>query len=245
MRAAIPRLKTRIAELRAVNVEGISDRYDPTLSALKQKVVSTLTDILGAGTVEYQQVGSIRLDEASMNIMHATPLHEVREGYSQGIARTIGKLQTLIDLFEEKLGASADDSAARARRAFGDLDLHPEVARSVGRLFEHGHYANAVEDACKILDGLVKLRSGRSDKSGTELMLGVFSPKKPVLKFNDLQTESDKSEQQGMMYLYAGAMLALRNPRAHGLLRDDAESALEYIAFVNLLAKTLDRAQRA
>jgi uncharacterized protein (TIGR02391 family) len=244
MRAAIPRLKARIAELRAVKVDQIADRYDPALTALKQKVQATVTDIFGADTVEHHQFGYIRLDEASMNIMGETPLHEVREGYAQGMARTIAKLQALIELFEEKLGASADDSVIRARRAFGDLDLHPEVARAVGRLFEDGHYANAVEDACKILDGLVKLRSGRSDKSGTELMQEVFSPKKPVLRFNDLQTDSDKSEQQGMMYLYAGAMLALRNPRAHGVLRDDAETALEYIAFVNLLAKTLDRAQR-
>lgn len=130
----------------------------------------------------------------------------------------------------------------RACRAFSDLDLHPEIAKAVGKLFQDGHYANAVEDACKALDGLVQNKSGRLDISGTDLMQTVFSPKAPILRFGPLTTESDRSEQQGMMFLYAGAMLALRNPRAHRLIEDGPEQALEYIGFLSLLAKALDRA---
>ncbi len=48
-----------------------------------------------------------------------------------------------------------------------------------------------------------------------------------------------------MMFLYSGAMLALRNPRAHELIEDDPDMALEYIAFISLLAKSLDKAERA
>jgi uncharacterized protein (TIGR02391 family) len=91
---------------------------------------------------------------------------------------------------------------------------------------------------------LVKMRSGRDDISGTDLMKTVFSPRAPVLRFNDLKTDTDRSEQQGMMYLYAGAVLALRNPRAHEIIEDDPEQALEYIAFLSLLAKSLDRTKR-
>jgi len=40
-------------------------------------------------------------------------------------------------------------------------------------------------------------------------------------------------------------VLALRNPRAHELIEDDPEKALEYIAFISLLAKSLDKASRA
>ena len=108
-----------------------------------------------------------------------------------------------------------------------------------------GHYAHAVEDACKVLDGLVKTRSGRHGLSGTELMQQVFSPNKPVLKFNDIASDTDKSEQRGMMFLYSGAMLALRNPRAHEIVEDNPEKALEYIAFLSLLVKSLDKAKRA
>ncbi len=46
------------------------------------------------------------------------------------------------------------------------------------------------------------------------------------------------------MHLYEGAMLALRNPRAHKLVEDDPERAMEFIAFVSLLAKLLDETQK-
>jgi uncharacterized protein (TIGR02391 family) len=101
-----------------------------------------------------------------------------------------------------------------------------------------------VEDACKALDGLVRLRSDRSDLSGTSLMHTVFSSNNPLLRFNNLATDSEKSEQQGMMYLYAGAMLTFRNPRAHALIEDDPEMALEIVGFISHLAKALDRTKR-
>ena len=85
------------------------------------------------------------------------------------------------------------------------------------------------------------VESGKDDLSGKSFMERVFSPNKPILRFNDLQTVSDRDEQQGMMFLYAGAMLALRNPRAHGSVEDDPEQAMELIAFVNMLAKALSR----
>jgi uncharacterized protein (TIGR02391 family) len=121
----------------------------------------------------------------------------------------------------------------------------PEIARAATRLFEDSHYANAIEDACKALDGLVKMRSGRFELSGTDLMQKVFSPTAPVLKFNEMKTESDESEQRGRMFLFAGVMLAVRNPRAHGLIADSAENALDYIAFLSLLAKMVDAATKA
>ncbi|MGH8780953.1 TIGR02391 family protein [Paraburkholderia sp.] len=40
--------------------------------------------------------------------------------------------------------------------------------------------------------------------------------------------------------------LALRNPRAHGgITNDHPERAVEYLSFLSMLARLLDRAQRA
>jgi hypothetical protein len=47
-----------------------------------------------------------------------------------------------------------------------------------------------------------------------------------------------------MMFLFKGAMLGLRNPRAHSLRTDEAERAIEYIAFLSMLAKIADDAKR-
>lgn len=241
LRAAIPRLKLRIADLRAVDFSRVLQEDDPFMGALEQKVNATLAEIFGNESTEYERFGDIRLNANYKTIRRHAPANYVQRGFAQGVKQAIASLECIIELFEERLGSDYDDIPARARRTFAQLDLHPEIAHAVTRLFEDGHYANAVEDACKVLDRLVKLRSNRYDLSGTELMQAVFSPKNPTLRLNQLQSDSDRSEQQGFMFLYAGAMLALRNPRAHELIQDNAETAIEYIAFLNLLARTLDR----
>jgi len=244
MKTAIPKLQRRIAELEAVDVGTIQERGDPECTALKKKIDSTLADIFGNDTAEYNRFRVSMLCQASIILGRKTPLHEIREGYRQGIKQAILNLRTLIDLFQENISGLGESSTGKALKALGELELHPEIERAIGKLFRDGHYANAVEDACKVLDGLVRIRSGKYNLSGTELMQTVFSPKKPVLKFNELLSQTDMSEQQGMMFLYAGAMLAFRNPRAHQLIVDDPEKALEYIAFLSLLAKSLDQVER-
>ena len=68
----------------------------------------------------------------------------------------------------------------------------------------------------------------------------AFSPTNPLLKFNALADQSDRDEQKGYMMLFSGAVAGLRNPRAHRFVQDDPERALEFIAFVSLLAKLLE-----
>jgi hypothetical protein len=64
------------------------------------------------------------------------------------------------------------------------------------------------------------------------------------LAIADAADQSDRDEQKGFMMMFSGAVAGLRNPRAHKLIKDDPERALEFIAYVSLLAKLLDaRAQ--
>jgi uncharacterized protein (TIGR02391 family) len=242
MKAVLPRLRARITELQAAEVDRVEATDDAAMGALEQKINSTIADVYPPGTVQYYQCFT-RLYQGPPEVFDSVPVPRIRQGFVEGIDRAIKMLQSVIELFEEQVGSGAS-ATVHAKDVFRGLSLHPEIARACTSLFENGHYANAVEDACKALDGLVKLRSGRFDLSGTELMQAVFSPKAPVLRFNPLQTKSDESEQQGMMFLFSGAMLALRNPRAHGLLQDTAESALEFIGFLSLLANAVDRAQK-
>jgi uncharacterized protein (TIGR02391 family) len=125
-------------------------------------------------------------------------------------------------------------------RAYERLDLHPEIARAASKLYEDGYYSTAVEHAVKALNGLVRLRSGL-EMDGTQLMERAFSPSNPIIKFNELSDQSDKDEQKGFMMMFSGAVAGLRNPRAHGFIHDDPERALEFIAFVSLLASCWTR----
>lgn len=249
MSQALPRLEKRLKDLDAFTANGSKDEASANAKALQQKYDDTLIDIFGNDTLEYQRFQISSFYEGSGAIMmaglgaHHRSLAEEVEPYRRGVAKGARTLRTIIELFTEKL-AESGATTTNPVRALEGLDLHAQIADASVDLFKGGHYANAIEDACKVLDLLVKMKSKRSDPSGTELMQLVFSPKAPLLKFNDQLNDSEKSEQQGMMFLYAGAMLAFRNPRAHGLLSDDPVIAIEIIGFVNFLAKALDRAKR-
>jgi uncharacterized protein (TIGR02391 family) len=245
MRAAIPKLRRRLEQLAAFDPQTISERGDPSIEALENKIGDTLTEIMGADTIDYERFRPARLDTASMYMGRGTPIQEVQQGLVRGKERAIANIHTIIELFEEKLADKAETPWTRARRIFGDLNLHPEIEQECSKLFGDGHYAQAVETACKVLDMLVQKRCMRIDLSGTSLMRTAFSSKTPILKFNDQQNESEKSEQEGMMHLYEGAMLALRNPRAHGITQDHPERAIEYLSFISMLANSLNRTRRA
>ena len=75
-------------------------------------------------------------------------------------------------------------------------------------------------------------------------MRTVFSPKDPVLAFNDLSDQSDHDEQEGMMHLFEGAVLGIRNPRGHSFLDDVPGRALEYIMLLSLLANRLEESKK-
>jgi len=138
---------------------------------------------------------------------------------------------------------------------FDLLELHPRIKKASERLFKDGHYHNAVREAYITLEALVKEKSGISDLSGTKLMTEVFSfeydkkdkkiKKKPILMLNTLKTLTERDEQQGFMYLFMGASLAIRNPSVHeSFIRDDPFAALKLLAFASMLAKRLDEAKK-
>ncbi len=239
MRNAIPKLERRIAELVQFNVDEIVERYDPRIDAIERRIDDTLVEILGHQTIDYDRYRINSLDHAP-SVIGGIPLHEAKKGIKKGFHSAVTNLRSIIQTFQEKIGESPEEPSVRASRTLAESNIHPELLKGIGKLFGDGHSANAVEDACKILEAFVKMRSLRFDLSGTDLMQNVFSPKQPVLQFNPLQTDTDRSEQQGMMFLYAGAMLAFRNPRAHSIRVDDPEKALEVILFINLLIKSLD-----
>jgi len=123
-------------------------------------------------------------------------------------------------------------------------ELHPRIWGPASALFQNRHYPQAVFDASKALVNLVKEKAGRKDLDGANLMRTVFSAKDPVLAFNELRDESEKDEQEGMMHLFEGAALAIRNPRAHTFLADSRDRALQYLRLLSLLATLLDETKK-
>lgn len=119
-----------------------------------------------------------------------------------------------------------------------------ELRDATRKLFSGGHYARAVEEAYKCLNNRVKVKTGLA-KDGQDLMNQVFSTKKPVLKLNNLKTESEVDEQLGYMLIFGGCMTGIRNPRAHEhQLQDSPDIALEMLAWANHLMRIVHEAKR-
>ena len=120
-------------------------------------------------------------------------------------------------------------------------DLHPKIIESSSRLFQDKHYAQAILEAFKQVNDFVKIKSGVNDRDGASLMEYVFSPNNPILAFNELVSQSDKDEQLGFMLLFRGAIMGIRNPKAHAMVvQRDRVKTLEYLAFASLLIRLVD-----
>lgn len=238
MKAGIIKLKRRFGDVEAFKPEEMRKLSDPVAKVLQNKIDSTLIDIFGNNSLEYDRYRVRSLYAGGLRI-GGVSLREVVEGYLEGKEKVLATLSSAIETLEEKLEDNNMVTEDGAPSTLEGLDLHPAILGAAGPLYRDGHYANAVEVACKVLSNLTQNASGIFDKDNTELMLQVFSSKSPILAFNELIDETDKSEQQGMMHLYQGIYLAFRNPRAHKLVDDNAEIAFGMIHFISLMAKLL------
>jgi uncharacterized protein (TIGR02391 family) len=238
---AIAKLKNRIDDVK--NLDPRQMRYDDQrVYNVQDAISSTILEVFGPNSPEHNRNGRVQIRYGPM-YAGISP-EECQQQFAEGIPRTATLIEGLIQNLEEKRGNMGDDPLARVRGAFDGMDLHPRIAAVSVDLFRDGHYRNAVLDASVALLNFVEEKSRRHDLDGAVLMRTVFSKNKPILAFNDLQDQSDFDEQEGLMHLFEGAALALRNPRAHDLSPDSPEEALEFIGFLSLLAKQLDRAQR-
>lgn len=121
--------------------------------------------------------------------------------------------------------------------------LHPSVVALAKTRFAAGHYADAVESVLKEVNNVVKALHqavANEELDGAPLMRKAFSPNRPTIKLDDLATESGRNIQQGHMDLFAGAMIGIRNPKAHGNIIITPERAIHHFFLASLLFYKVD-----
>ena len=111
---------------------------------------------------------------------------------AETISEVASRLQRTIDKLG--MGKPSPKAVTPETEDFGglyDILVKSKALRTVTRkLFLDGHYARAVEEAYKCINNTVKAKS-RLSKDGRDLMNQAFSVKNPILKLNDLKTESE------------------------------------------------------
>lgn len=168
----------------------------------------------------------VEVDEFHFKSQSVKPI--INEVRSQIISRLI---QLRKDISDTSLTAGITPDTPK------DLvHLHPIVQKIAGELYKNGHYRQALLDTYIALVDAVKVKSTRYDIDNSPLMQAVFSAKRPILKVSD-----DQDEQMGFMWLFSGAVMAIRNPKAHKLIEQkDTQRTLEWLSFASVLLRVLD-----
>lgn len=129
---------------------------------------------------------------------------------------------------------------------FDAMQFHPRMVKVCRKRFQDGNYTDAIYRAYVELNNFVKEKSRlkphelRGMKE-SQIMAKVFDVSNPIIKLNELQTDTDISEQEGFRFLFMGATIGIRNPKAHeNISQSDHKRTLEYLGFASLLMRQVD-----
>lgn len=123
--------------------------------------------------------------------------------------------------------------------------IHSMIAQVSRGKYSAGYYADAVESAFKEINIRIKklyIKYRNEERDGKDLMLKTFSPNDPLLTFEELRAVSGKNVQEGYMYIFAGAIQGIRNPKAHDNMNIAREDAIKRLVFASLLMDKVDEA---
>lgn len=100
-------------------------------------------------------------------------------------------------------------------------------------------YSQATFESYKFIDKKVAELSN-SEESGQKLMMSAFNEVNPKNKLTNLSNTSERDEQKGYQFLFAGTVSAIRNPRGHEVGNiDDLEKCLDHLSLASLLMRRL------
>jgi len=156
------------------------------------------------------------------------------------IAKVEAEDKEVIDIIEYK----------NYSKLFELMKIHPIIIKVSSQRFQKAQYSDAIREAFKAVEKYVKEKSGKDD-FGASLMSKVFSfeydeskkelKRPPILPLSKLETKSERSEQQGFMYIFMGAMEGIRNPFAHEHIEViDPIFTLKLLCLASLLLEILD-----
>ncbi len=137
--------------------------------------------------------------------------------------------------------SEAQQRAGRIQAKLKGRGIHPEILRYCNAELMQDNYFHAVFEACKGLYQHIRDKSG-VDKDGAALINDVFSINKPILAFNSLRTETEKTEHKGFAELLRGCYSAVRSPRAHEprIMWSGEDDAADYFTLISLLYRKVD-----
>jgi len=160
----------------------------------------------------------------------------VLEGLEFGNDGELRRVDRALNLDEAERRAQAVRSKLHGRA------VHGEVHKYCTAELMQENYFHAVFEACKGLAHRIREMSGAGG-DGAPLVDRVFAIERPILAFNTLETDTERSEHKGFAALLKGCFAAIRNPLAHEpkILWEGEDDAADYFTLISLLHRKLDR----
>jgi uncharacterized protein (TIGR02391 family) len=215
---------------------------DPSLEAWKSTTVNILSAAFGEPNGEmHRNTREFATASSGLPVIVAACGYGAPDDSEERKRLTLAKRRALLESFIEQLQDLAPPIAQMPTYPYA---FHPEIERVSGRLFRDGHYKQAAFEAYVRVITSVKEATGIDD-DGDSLMNLAFGAEKrlPIIRVNELQTQSELDEQKGFMFLYKG-IVGLRNAKAHSnTLFNDPSRAHEYLALASLLMRILEISQ--
>lgn len=150
--------------------------------------------------------------------------------------------------------ASRETTLAGAKARAGKLvsllkarGTHAEIFKYCRAELLEDNYFHAVFESVKGLAERIRILSGLTS-DGADLIQSAFLGNSPIIAFNSLQTETERSEQKGIANLMIGLFGAVRNPTAHApkiVWVMPEQDAIDILALVSFIHRKLDNALRA
>ena len=178
-----------------------------------------------------------------ISLRYATPA-EAKKAFIKVIDDKVQLLLAIIDEYNRFQGEPTVDISRSSQ--LQTYDWHKEIKAVSLKLYEDKHYAQAVEEAFKrVIQEAKRICKDKTGQvlDGDTLMNKAFgcTNQAPVIAFNQLQSQEDRNEQQGIMYLFKG-IVGIRNKKAHAnVILDDPARAIEYLSLTSLLMRLLDQ----
>ena len=117
MRSGIARLRSRIADLQALDIEALQSGEDPAIEGLQKKIEATIASVYGPTSHEYSRLHSAWCLDDTTYVMTIEPawgrgggrgggpsIEEIRDGVRRGRDHAIALLQGAAEALDEELG---------------------------------------------------------------------------------------------------------------------------------------------
>ncbi len=108
--------------------------------------------------------------------------------------------------------------------------------------YKDRRFSDSMKESFYFLSEVIRNKTGLPG-DGIELIGESFGGNNPILKINKFQSESDKSQQKGLLHVLMGMYELIRNPRSHSKIEDEESTANAVLLFINYLINIIDKSK--